>query len=77
MVDLSVFLGACDLTLDDFLDIKEGDILKLNNKLHDDLIVEVNKEKKFFARPGTLKKNVCVKITDRYDSMVESLRDYE
>lgn len=77
MVDLSVFLGACDLTLDDFLDIKEGDILKLNNKLQDDLIVEVNKEKKFFARPGTLKKNVCVKITDRYDPMVESLRDYE
>ena len=46
------------------------------NKVSDDLIVKVNGEKKFFARPGTLKKNVCVKITDIYNEMYDVLRAY-
>lgn len=75
-VDLSVLLGSCDITLEDFLDIKEGDILKLDNKIAEDLVVEVNEEKKFFARPGTLKSNVCVKISDRYDATIDSLKGY-
>ena len=75
-VDLSVLFGACDINLAEFLDIKEGDILKLDNKTDEDLVVMVNEEKKFFARPGTLKNNVCVKITDRYDATIDSLRGY-
>lgn len=75
-VDLSVIFGSCDIELTDFLDIKEGDILKLDNKLDEDLVVKVNDEKKFFARPGTLKNNVCVKITDRYDPTTDSLKGY-
>lgn len=75
-VDLSVLLGACDITLEDFLDVKEGDILKLDNKLEEDLVVKVNEEKKFFARPGTLKNNISVKVTGRYDPTVDSLRGY-
>lgn len=75
-VDLSVIYGACDIALEDFLDIKEGDIIKLDNKTSEDLVVKINNEKKFFARPGTLKNNVCVKITDRYDATVDSLKGY-
>ncbi len=75
-VDLSVLFGSCDITLSDFLDIKEGDILRLGNKTSEDLVVKINNEKKFFARPGTLKNNVCVKITDRYNATVDSLRGY-
>lgn len=75
-VDLSVLFGSCNITLSEFLDIKEGDILKLDNKTNEDLVVKVNNEKKFFARPGTIKNNVCVKITDRYDAMTDSLRGY-
>lgn len=75
-VDLSVLFGSCDIELTDFLDIKEGDILKLDNKLDEDLVVKVNDEKKFFARPGTLKNNVCVKVTDRYDATIDSLKGY-
>lgn len=75
-VDLSVIYGACDLSLSEFLDIKEGDIIKLDNKTNEDLVVKVNEEKKFFARPGTLKNNICIKITDRYDATVDSLKGY-
>lgn len=75
-VDLSVLFGYCNLTLEEFLDIKEGDIIRLENKTGEDLVVKINEEKKFFARPGTLKNNVCVKITDRYDPTVDSLRGF-
>ena len=75
-VDLRVQFGTCSITLDDFLQLAEGDIIKLDNKVSDDLIVKVNDEKKFFARPGTLKNQICVKITDVYDEMHEILRNY-
>ncbi len=75
-VDLSVLFGSCKISLNEFLDIKEGDILKLDNKLTEDLVVKVNNEKKFFARPGRLKNNVCVKITDRYNATTDSLKGY-
>lgn len=75
-VDLSVVFGQCDIELADFLDIKEGDIIKLDNKTSEDLVVKVNDEKKFFARPGTLKNSICIKITDRYDATVDSLKGY-
>ena len=75
-VDLRVQFGQCNITLDDFLQLSEGDIIRLDNKVQDDLIVKVNGEKKFFARPGTLKDKICVKITDVYDEMHELLRNY-
>ena len=75
-VDLRVQFGQCNISLDDFLQLSEGDIIKLDNKVSDDLIVKVNGEKKFFARPGTMKDKICVKITDVYDEMHELLRNY-
>ena len=75
-VDLRVQFGSCEITLDDFLQLTEGDIIKLDNKVQDDLIVRVNGQKKFFARPGTIKNNICVKITEVYDEMHELLRNY-
>ena len=75
-VDLRVQFGSCDITLDDFLQLTEGDIIKLDNKVEDDLIVKVNGIKKFFARPGTIKDQICVKITEVYDEMHELLRNY-
>lgn len=75
-VDLRVQFGTCNITLDDFLQLNEGDIVRLDNKIKDDLIVKVNGEKKFFARPGIIKDNICVKITEVYDEMQELLRNY-
>jgi len=75
-VDIRVQFGSCSITLDDFLQLSEGDIVKLDNKVPDDLIVMINGEKKFFARPGIIKNNVCFKITDVYDEMRDILRSY-
>lgn len=75
-VDLSVLFGSTDISLEEFLDLKEGDIIKLDAKTTDDLIVKVNGEKKYFARPGTLKDKVCIKITEVYDHQKDLLKHY-
>lgn len=77
MVDVRALFGTCDMTLEEFMKLSEGDIIKLDNTVDKDLIVKINGVKKFFARPGLLKNNICVKITDIYDEMYELMRDYE
>ncbi len=76
LVDIKVLFGQTEITLQDFLDLKEGDVLKLDNAATEDLIVEVNDERKFYARPGRVKDKVCVKVTDRYDYYVDALKRY-
>ena len=76
LVDINVLFGQTEITLQDFLDLKEGDVLKLDNAATEDLIVKVNGERKFYARPGRVKDKVCVKITDRYDYYVDALKRY-
>lgn len=75
-VDISVLFGSTEITLEEFLDLKEGDILKLDTVLSDDLVVNVNGEKKYFARPGTLNNRMCVKITEEYDHQKDLLKHY-
>ena len=75
-VDISVLFGSTEITLEEFLDLKEGDIIKLDSKLTDDLIVKVNNEKKYFARPGTLNNKISVRITEEYDHQKDLLKHY-
>ena len=49
-VDVRVQFGQCSITLDDFLQLSEGDILKLDNRVQDDLIVKINGEKNLCAQ---------------------------
>lgn len=75
-VDVKVLFGQTEISMKEFLDLKEGDVLKLDNAATEDLIVEVNDERKFYARPGRVKDKICVKITDRYDYYVNALKRY-
>jgi len=77
MMDIRALFGSCEITLEEFMKLSVGDILKLDDTIDQDLIVKINGVKKFFARPGLLKNNVCVKITDIYDEMYDIMRDYE
>ena len=77
MMDIRASFGSCEITLEEFMKLSVGDILKLDNTIDQDLIVKINGVKKFFARPGLLKDNFCVKITDVYDEMYDLMRNYE
>ena len=75
-VGIKVILGSAEAEIKDLIDLKIGDVIKLNNKVIDNLIMEVNEKKKFFVRPGTIKNKVCVKITDRYNETDDILKAY-
>ncbi len=65
-VGVNVLFGSTDISMRDFIDLKVGDVVKLDNSVNEDLLLCINEEKKFLARPGTLKNNVAVKIVDVY-----------
>lgn len=75
-VDIEVLFGNSEITLKDFIALKEGDVVILDSKIHDDLTIKINGAKKFFAKPGTIKNKMCVRITDRYDETAEILKNY-
>lgn len=75
-VDVNVVFGETEISTQDFLDLKVGDVLKLDNSATEDMIVRVNGERKFYCRPGRIKDKICVKITDRYDYYIDALKRY-
>jgi flagellar motor switch protein FliM len=61
-VDMFAELGATDLTVEDILYLKQGDIVKLNKKVKQPIDVRVGKIKKFKAIPGNFNKHHALKI---------------
>ncbi len=64
MADINVLLGGTDITIEDFLDLKVGDVLRLDNLVNDNLVINVNEKPKFLGRPGIKKGKLAVTVTD-------------
>jgi len=62
-VELKVELGEVLINVRDFLRLEEGDIVPLNKKISDSLIVEINNLPKLKARPGIWKNNLAVRLS--------------
>lgn len=65
-MNLSVQLGTTNILIDEILDLKEGDIIKLDQNISDELIVLINGKKKFIANPGLIENKLAVKIAGKY-----------
>lgn len=65
-LDLQVVLGCTNLEINEVLDLKVGDVIKLDQKLNKELVACVNKKKKFLVSPGVLSDKICVKIEEQY-----------
>ena len=66
LLDLSVILGTTNILINDVLEMKEGDVIKLDQKIDEKLFVLINDKKKFSAMPGRKDGKICVKIAQRY-----------
>ena len=75
-IDVEVILGNTDISIDKLIKLKVGDVMKLNQKIDDELVMKVNNNKKFFVKPGTIKNKISVKITDKYSETEDILKDY-
>lgn len=60
-VNFTVQLGRAKLTLKDFLNLQEGDVVQIDRKVTDPLDVIIGDRRKFRGRPGKVGKRIAVK----------------
>ena len=65
-LDMSVILGTTNIEINDILELKVDDVIKLDQKLDQELVACINKKKKFFVVPGEIQNKLCVKIMNQY-----------
>lgn len=73
-VNVNVHLGHTEISVSELLDLREGDVLRLDCGIEDNLVVNVNDLPKFLARPGTKKNKVAVSIVEELGSLDSLLR---
>ena len=57
-------LGTANLTIDDFLQMNVGDVIQIDQKISDPLVLKVGSLPKFTVQPGKLNKKMAVQIID-------------
>ncbi|BDH61149.1 flagellar motor switch protein FliM [Lysinibacillus sp. PLM2] len=63
-LDLIAELGATDITIEDFLFMNVGDVIQLDKKIDDPLVLKVGNLPKFTVQPGKLNKKMAIQILD-------------
>ena len=61
---LSVELGITDITIEDFLMMQIGDVIQLEQKIDDPLLLKVGTLPKFTVQPGKQGKKLAIQIID-------------
>lgn len=69
-VEVIAELGHTSITVDDFLKLTVGDVIKLDNKSSSPIKVYVGNEECYYAKPGTAGKKMGVMILDITDKEV-------
>ncbi|TYR82727.1 flagellar motor switch protein FliM [Priestia megaterium] len=59
-------LGSTEISIQDFLALGAGDIIRLNTSVDEPLTVHVGELPKFIAQPGKAKKKLAIQILDEY-----------
>lgn len=59
-----VELGTGEMTIEDFLYLRQGDVISLNRKIDDPLVVKIGEIPKFHAQPGHLKNRMAVQVIE-------------
>lgn len=62
-IPIKAVLGSSNITVNDFINIQKGDIIKLNQKVDAELDVLVGEIKKFRAKPGVHDGGNAIQIT--------------
>ena len=62
---IRVVLGRANVSLRDVMNLQEGDVLRLDASVKDDVVVYVGTRPKFLARPGLIGTRRAVQITEQ------------
>ena len=62
-VPVKAVLGSTRVSVNDFVNLQVGDIIRLNTEIEDDLKIYVGNIKKFTALPGSSRDKYAVRVT--------------
>jgi len=62
-VPINVELGKSSISIKDLADLKKGDVIVLDNKIHDEHVVRVYNKVLFYGHPGISNNHKAIKIT--------------
>ena len=62
-VPIKAILGKCHVSVNDFVHLQQGDIIRLDNHVNTEMHVYVGNIDKFTAMPGTSKDKYAVRVT--------------
>lgn len=63
-VDVAVGLGETTVTVGELLGLADGDVVKLDTRTGESLVVRVGERTKFYGKPGRVGSRLAVEITD-------------
>ncbi|AIY04100.1 flagellar motor switch protein FliM [Planococcus sp. PAMC 21323] len=63
-LEIKAILGKTKIDINDFLDLKEGDVIRLNESYNSLVTVLIDGKQKFLAQPGVSKGRLAIQVTD-------------
>ncbi len=72
---IAVELGSTSITVGELLEIRAGDVLRLDRGVDGELPIVAGKRARFVGRPGTLGGNRAIQVTGVSASLIELLQD--
>lgn len=61
-VTAKTMLGESTIAIEDFLSIKQDDVIALDQSIQEPLILKVNNEPKYYVQPGTYRNKLSVQV---------------
>jgi flagellar motor switch protein FliM len=61
-LEMTAFLGDADVPIRDLLNLKPGDVVVMNNKVFEEIALNIDGKTKFYGRPGLLGKKKAAEI---------------
>lgn len=65
-VDAKVLLGESSITIEEFLNLASDDVIVLNQKIQEPILLTTNDEPKFYVQPGKKNNHLAVQVIEEY-----------
>ncbi|MCA1009243.1 flagellar motor switch protein FliM [Halobacillus halophilus] len=70
-VDIRALLGESNISIQEFLGLKENDVIRLSQQIDKPMTLKVDNEQKFYVQPGTIKNQLAVQVLEDYRGEAE------
>jgi len=74
-MELEAVLGYANLNMEEILDLKKGDIIKLDRAADDTVVVKIDGREKFVGEFGVRRYRRCIKITEKLKTEHDEVKE--